>query len=192
MARAARQWWPIPACLAGGVVAQELLLASRFDVGGHAAEHLGSASAPFLAAALLAILFWATPAALRQIDIVVAAGAWFAGSLLVLAGNLRVINDLVEAGQAQTPTSAVPDIADHSLANSSVWYAVAAALILVGSLRWRRHIGNAAACGAAAAMIFPPWILPGAGVVVLTIARCLARNTPNAAAGGWRPPRRAA
>jgi hypothetical protein len=175
-ARVAREWWPVPAFIAGAVAAEVLLLTSRYQVGGHAAEHLGSASAPFLAAAMLAILFWVTPGARRQIDVILAAAAWFAANVVVMVGNVRVVDDLVDAGHGHTPTNAVPDIADHSLANSSIWYAVAAALVLVASTRWRRHVGNIAAVGAGAAMIFPPWIIPGAGVLVLTIVRCVARG----------------
>jgi hypothetical protein len=175
-ARVASEWWPVPAFIAGAVAAQVLLLTSRYQVGGHAAEHLGSASAPFLAAAMLAILFWVTPGARRQIDVILAAAAWFAANVVVMVGNVRVVDDLVDAGHGHTPTNAVPDIADHSLANSSIWYAVAAALVLVGSTRWRRHVGNIAAVGAGAAMFFPPWIIPGAGVLVLTIVRCVARG----------------
>lgn len=174
LTRAARQWWPVPTCIAAAVVAQRVLLTSRHHVGGHAAEHLGSASAPYMAAAVLAILFWATPGARRQIDVIAAAAAWFGMTLLVMVGNLRVIDDLVDAGYGFTPTSAVPDIADHGLANSSIWWAVAAGLVLVATFRWRKHIGNVATIGTAAAMIFPPWIIPGAGVVVLTIVRCVA------------------
>ena len=175
-ARAVRRWWPVPAFVAGAVLAQQVVLTSRYDVGGHAAEHLGSASAPFMAAAVLALLFWATPSARRQLDLVLAAVTWFATTLLVLAGNLRVVDDLIGAGYSHTPTGAVPDIADHALANSSVGYAVVAALMLVASFRWRRHIGNVATGGAIMAMVFPPWIIPGAGVVVLTIIRCVANS----------------
>ena len=166
----------MPAFVAGAVLAQQVVLTSRYDVGGHAAEHLGSASAPFMAAAVLALLFWATPSARRQLDVVLAAVTWFATTLLVLAGNLRVVDDLISAGYSHTPTGAVPDIADHALANSSVGYAVVAALMLVASFRWRRHIGNVATGGAIMAMVFPPWIIPGAGVVVLTIIRCVANS----------------
>ncbi len=176
LARVAREWWPVPIFIAGAVVAQVWLLTSRYQVGGHAAEHLGSASAPFLAAAMLAILFWATPSARRQADVILAAAAWFAANMAVMLGNVRVVDDLVEAGHGHTPTGAVPDIADHSLANSSIWFAVAAAVVLVASCRWRRHVGNIAAVGAGAAMFFPPWIIPGAGVVVLTVVRCVARG----------------
>ena len=42
--------------MALAVVAQQVLLSSRYHVGGHAGEHLGSASAPFMAAAVLAVL----------------------------------------------------------------------------------------------------------------------------------------
>ena len=57
----------------------------------------------------------------------------------------------------------------------------AAALIVVALFRWRGHIGNVATAGAVVAMIFPPWIIPGAGVVVLTIIRCVARGKDSAA-----------
>jgi hypothetical protein len=178
-------WWLVPTLIAIGLVAQ-IRFVSRYDVGGHAAEHLASASVPFMAAATLGILFWATPRALRQIDVVLAAAAWFAMTVVVMIGNLRVVDDLVDAGYGFTPTSTVPDVADHSLANSSIWWAVVAALVLVAAFRWRHHIGDAATVGACVAMIFPPWMIPGAGVLVLTVVRCVAhgrarrdRSTPN-------------
>jgi hypothetical protein len=180
-----RGWWPVPAFIATGLVAQKVLLGSRYDVGGHAAEHLGGATAPFMAAAVIALLFWATPRARRQLDLLVAAGVWFAMTLLVMFGNLRVIDDLVAAGYAHTPTSSVPDVADHSLANSSVWYAVAAALVVVAAWRRRRHIGDRATLGAVVAtVIVPPWIIPGAGVIVLAIVRLVHRGRAAAVAPG--------
>ncbi len=168
-------WWPVPVFIAVGLVAQARF-ASGYDVGGHAAEHLGSASAPFMAAAVIGIMFWATPRALREVDVVLAASAWFASTVVVMIGNLRVVDDLVRAGYGFTPTSTVPDVADHSLADSSIWWAVAAALVLVASFRRRHHIGDVATVGACVAMIFPPWLIPGAGVIVLTIVRCVAQQ----------------
>ena len=173
--RVVRGWWPALFFVALAIVALQVVLSSRYDVGGHAGEHLGSASAPFMAAAVLAILFWVTPAAVRQAEIVLAAVVWFGTTLVVMIGNLRVIDDLVAAGYSRTPTSSVPDVANHTLANSSIWYALAAAIPLPLLFRRRRHIGNRATIGAVAAMIFPPWIIPGAGVVVLTVVRCVAR-----------------
>jgi hypothetical protein len=169
-----REWWPVPAFVAGALLAQRLLVSSRYDVGGHAAEHLAGATAPFMAAAVLSMLFWATPRPRHQIDLLVVAGVWFATTLLVMFGNLRVVDDLVAAGYSRTPTGSVPDVADHSLANSSVWYAEVAALLLVAA--WRRHIGNRATIGAVVAtVIIPPWIIPGAGVIVLAIV-CLVKR----------------
>ena len=173
--RRVHNWWPVPTLITIGLVAQTRFV-SRYDVGGHAAEHLASASVPFMAAATIGILFWATPRALRQLDVVLAAAAWFTMTVVVMIGNLRVVDDLVEAGYGFTPTSTVPDVADHSLANSSIWWAVAVALVLVAAFRWRHHIGDAATAGACVAMIFPPWIIPGAGVLVLTVVRCVAHR----------------
>lgn len=167
-----RVLWPVPVLIAAALIAQQLLVTSRYDVGGHAAEHLTGASAPFMAAAILCILFWTTPLARRQANLLVIGGVWFATTLLVMVGNLRVVDDLVAAGFSHTPTDSVPDIADHSLANSSVWYAAVAALVLVVAWRRGRHIGNRATIGAVAVtVVIPPWIIPGAGVIVLAIVR---------------------
>ncbi|HEY7626851.1 MAG TPA: hypothetical protein VH761_07280 [Ilumatobacteraceae bacterium] len=157
-------------------MAQQLLLMSRYDVGGHAAEHLGGASAPFMAAAVVALLLWTTPQVRLDAGVFAALAAWFGACVAVMLGNLRVVDDLIAAGYAHTPTSSIPDVADHSLANSSIWYAVVAALAVVAMFRWRRQIGNRATIGAVVAtVIVPPWIIPGAGVIVLAIIRCVAR-----------------
>lgn len=172
LVRIVRRGWPAAAFVAGSLLGQQLLLKSRYDVGGHAAEHLNSATAPFMAAAVLAIAFWATPAARRQRELVITAVAWFIATLFVMAGNLRVVNDLVDAGHGRTPTGSVPDIAEHSLANSSPWYAAGIALIIVLTWQRRRHISNRATIAAVViSLIVPPWISPGAGVVVLAIIR---------------------
>ena len=171
-----RNWWPVPAFVASALLAQRLLLTSRYDVGGHAAEHLAGATAPFMAAALLSIIFWATPSARRQVDLMVVGAAWLAATVLVMLGNLRVIDGLVAAGYSFTPTDSVPDVADHSLANSSVWYAEVAALAFVAAWRRRRHIGNRATLGAVViTVVIPPWIIPGAGVIVVAIVRLVRR-----------------
>ena len=172
-----RDWWPIPAFIAGALLAQQLLLTSRYDVGGHAAEHLAGATAPFMAAALLSVLFSASPAARRHVDLIAVGAVWLATTVLVMLGNLRVVDDLVTAGHSRTPTGSLPDVADHSLANSSVWYAEAAALVLVAAWRRRRHIGNRATLGAVVStVVIPPWIIPGAGVIVLAIVRLVQRH----------------
>jgi hypothetical protein len=69
-----RRWWPVPVLLATSLVVQKALFESRFDVSGHAAEHLSSATAAFPAFALVAILLYVTPPARRQPLVLVTSG----------------------------------------------------------------------------------------------------------------------
>jgi len=162
--------------LAASLTVQKLVFESRYDVSGHAAEHLSSAAAPFAAAAVVVILLWATPTALRQADVLIACLAWLAATVLVLVGNVRVVDDLVDAGLRHAPTEGLPDVADHGLANLAPWLAVVAAIALAGVL-WRRgHVSPRVAVGAGLlSVVFPPWIIPGAGAAVLVVARCIAK-----------------
>ena len=43
-ALAIRRWWPVPVILASSLTVQKLLFESRYDVSGHAAGHLDSAT----------------------------------------------------------------------------------------------------------------------------------------------------
>ena len=166
----------MPVILGVAVLAQKVLLESRYDVAGHAAGHLASAGAPFFAAAMVGILLWATPSARRQAEVLAGAVVWLAATVVVLIGNVRVVDDLVAAGVGRVGTDEVPDVADHDLANLATWIVVVAALALTGAVWGRRHVSNRVA-GAATVLnvLFPPWIIPGAGVVVLVVARCVAR-----------------
>ena len=177
------------------VIAQKALLESRYDVAGHAGGHLASAGAPFFAAAMIGILLWATPSARRHAEVLAGAVVWLAATVVVLIGNVRVVDDLVAAGVGKVGTDDVPDVADHDLANLAPWLAVVAAIALTGALWGRRHVSNRVA-GAAIVLnvFFPPWIIPGAGVVVLVVARCVSRvKHPEAlwqTSGRDRPPLR--
>lgn len=174
-----RRWWPVPVLLAIALVVQKAFFESRYDVSGHAAEHLSSASVAFLAFALVAILLYVTPRGRRQPLVLVTSAAWLVSTVLVLVGNVRVVDALVRAGMGDTPTSQLveDDTLDsaHELANLAPWLGVLTALALTGVL-WRyRHVSGRVAIGATVlSLIFPPWIFPGAGVLVLTIARCIA------------------
>jgi hypothetical protein len=174
-----RRWWPVPVLLAGSSLLQKLFFESRYDVSGHAAEHLSSATAPFAACAVVAILLFVTPRARRQALVLITAGAWLVVNVLVLVGNVRVVDALVGAGMGHTPTSQLVASAKidsaHDLANLAPWLGVVAALALTGAF-WRyRHVsGRVAIAAAVVDVLFPPWIIPGAGVVVLTVARCIA------------------
>jgi hypothetical protein len=189
-----RRWWPVAVLLAISLVVQKAFFESRYDVSGHAGEHLSSATVAFPAFALVAILLVVTPCARRQPIVLVTSAIWLVSTVLVLVGNVRVVDALVRAGMADTPTSQLVEDATidsaHDLANLAPWLGVLAALALTGAL-WRyRHITGRVAIGAAIlSVIFPPWIVPGAGVLVVTIARCLAFHR---AARTDRPPSRVA
>ena len=173
-----RRWWPVVVLPAISLVIQNALFESRYDVAGHAAEHLSSASAPFFGFAVVLVLLYVTPPARRQVPVVVASGAWLGATVLVLIGNVRVVDALLRAGQGRTPTDALTEDgaveSAHDLANVAPFLGVAAALLLVGVLFLYRHIGVRLAIGAGAlSVLFPPWIIPGAGVLVVTVARCV-------------------
>lgn len=171
----ARRWWPVPVVIAGSVVAQKVLFESPYDVSGHAAGHLSSATAPFGAFVFVAILLWTTPTGRRQPDVIVAYLAWLAATVLVLIGNVRVVEALVDAGLGSAPTPGLPDVADHGLANLAPWLAVIAAVAMAGVFWRRSHVRRKVAIGSGLlSVVFPPWIIPGAGVLVLVVARCIA------------------
>lgn len=178
----ARRWWPVPALMALSFAAQKALFESRYDVSGHAAEHLSSATAPFAAAVLIGTLLFLTPQTIRPIRqpiVFIAMASWLASTVLVLVGNVRVVDALIQAGMAHTPTSQLIERGSvdsaHSLANLAPWFGVLAALALTVAFWHYEHVSRRVAIGAGVLnVIFPPWIIPGAGVFVLTIARGVA------------------
>lgn len=158
---------------------QKVLFESRYDVSGHAGEHLSSASVAFPAFAMVSIVLYVTPQARRQPLVLATSALWLVSAVLVLVGNVRVIDALVDAGMAHTPTSQLVGNAtidsSHDLANLAPWLGVVAALALTGALWRQRHISGRVAVGAAVlSVIVPPWIIPGAGVIVITVACCIA------------------
>jgi hypothetical protein len=176
-----RHWWPVPALLATAIVTQQIYLHDRYDVSGHAAEHLNSATVMFPAFALIAILLFVTPSARRQPLVLVACAVWLGSTVLVFIGNIRVVDTLVRNGLADVSTSDLvmtDAIASaHDLADAAPWLGVVSALAVIGAL-WRlQHVSGRVATGATMlSVIFPPWIFPGLGVVVVTVARCIARH----------------
>ncbi|MEP7055890.1 MAG: hypothetical protein ABI912_11645 [Actinomycetota bacterium] len=176
-----RRWWPVVLFVAAALVVQKALFESRYDVSGHAAGHLMSASAPFAAFALLATLLFVTPRARRDLLVLGTGAAWFGCTVLVLIGNVRVVDALVDAGKAHVSTDdLVQDAAiesAHDLANLAPWLAVVAALALTAAVWRSRQVSRRVAVAAAVLnLIFPPWVFPGAGLVVLTVARCIAHQ----------------
>lgn len=174
-----RRWWPAAVALVAVLLVQAFAFTGRYDVGGHAAEHLGSATAPFAAAFLVFLLLFTTPPARRQVAVLAASAAWFGATVLVLVGNVRVVDALIDAGHRHTPTDALVEtgtIEDaHDLANLAPWLGVLAALGIVLAVFVYGHISRRVAIWSGVlCVVFPPWIIPGAGVGVVVVARAVA------------------
>ena len=87
-----RTWWPVAAFLVPVLVVQAVW-SSRYDVAGHAADHLQSATPVFPMAFLSAVLLWALPGrGRRDLLLWLLLAAAIASCLVVLAGNVRVID----------------------------------------------------------------------------------------------------
>jgi hypothetical protein len=182
-----RRWWPVPILLVAAILVQKTFVENRYDVSGHAAEHLQSATAVFPAVVIIAILLYATPSARRQPVVLLTCAMWLLSTVLVFVGNLRVVDTLVDAGLADVSTSQLVMTealeSAHDLANLAPWLGVVSALAVTGALWWYRHISARVAAGAAVlSLVFPPWIIPGAGMLVVTIARCIAFQSAASAA----------
>jgi hypothetical protein len=176
-----RNWWPVAAFLVPVLVVQTVWSA-RYDVAGHAADHLQSATPVFPMAFLFAVLLWALPGRGRR-DLLLwllVAGA-IVSCLVVLAGNVRVIDAIGGATWSDAQASQLGPTrpgfeSGHDLAELGAWGAVLATMLAAGLL-WRRRLVSAkvAAAAAVVSLVFPYFIAPGAGVVVLAVSVAVAR-----------------
>ena len=175
----ARRWWPIPVAVALSLLVQTVVYTSRYDVSGHAAEHLSSGSFVFLATVVAGVLLWTTPSARRSPLVLVGLVTWLGAGVAIAIGNVRVVDALIDAGEATTPTeslvesSAVSD--SHWLANTAPLVAVAGAFaVLLGMYLVRAASARLAGVAAVLNVLVPYWIVPGFGVVLVAIARVIA------------------
>jgi hypothetical protein len=183
-----RGWWPVAAFLVPVLVAQTLW-SGRYEVAGHAADHLQSATPVFPMIFLSAVLLWALPGRGRRDRLLwLLLAAAIASCLVVLVGNVRVIEAIHGAtwtdAQASQLGPARPGFeSGHDLAQLGAWGAVLAT-ILVAGLLWRRRLVSAKVAGAAAvvSLLVPSFIAPGAGMVVLAVSAAVA-HTHKATAG---------
>jgi len=177
-----RRWWPVAAFLVPVLVAQTVW-SSQYDVAGHAADHLQSATPVFPMAFLSAVLLWALPNRGRRDPLLwLLVAAAIACCLVVLAGNVRVIDAIGGANWNDAQASQLGPTrpgfeSGHDLAERGAWGAVLATMLVAGLL-WLRGLVSARVAVAAAvvSLVFPYFIAPGAGVVVLAVSVALARS----------------
>ena len=177
--RIGRVLWPVPVFLAVVLTAQSIWI-GRYNVEGHAAGHLGSATTIFAGTFMIAVIVWAIPAGRRR-DLLTGACAvlLLAGQLLVLFGNVQVVDAIAGNNwtdeQADALGASAPGFeAGHSLAGRGAWLAVGASILLAVVLARRRVVSSRVAIGAAAvSVVVPYFIAPGAGIVVLAVSLCV-------------------
>src|SRR5687768_2895790 len=123
----ARRWWPLPLAVLLSLLVQSAAYTGRYDVRGHAAEHVASGSFVFLATVVAGVLLWTTPAARRSPVVLAGLAVWLGAGAAIAVGNARVVDALVASGQARTPTGSLlesPAVSDaHWLANTAPFVA---------------------------------------------------------------------
>ena len=175
-----RSWWPVAALLVPVLVAQALW-SGRYEVAGHAADHLQSATRVFPMIFLSAVLLWALPSRGRRDRLLwLLLAAAIASCLVVLVGNVRVIEAIdgatwTDAQANQLGPSRPGFESGHDLAQLGAWGAVLATMLTAGLL-WQRWLVSAkvAAVATLVSLVVPSFIAPGAGIVVLAVSAALA------------------
>jgi hypothetical protein len=177
-----RTWWPVAAFLLPVLVVQTVW-SVRYDVAGHAADHLQSATPVFPMVFLSAVLLWALPGRGRRDPLLwLLLAAAIASCLVVMVGNVRVIDAIGGATWNDTQASQLGPTrpgfeSGHDLAELGAWGAVLATMLVAGLLWLRRLVSAKVAVAAAAvSLVFPHFIAPGAGMVVLAVAAALAHS----------------
>jgi hypothetical protein len=177
-----RTWWPVAAFLVPVLVVQTVW-SSRYDVAGHAADHLQSATPVFPMVFLSAVLLWALPGRGRRDPLLwLLAVAAIASCVVVMVGNVRVIDAIGGATWNDTQASQLGPTrpgfeSGHDLAELGAWGAVLATMLAAGLLWLRRLVSAKVAVAAAVvSLVFPHFIAPGAGMVVLAVSAAVARS----------------
>lgn len=181
MGRVVARWWPIAAFIAISIVVQ-VGFTSRYAPLGHAADHLQSATAIFPGLVLVAVLFWSTPSIRTKPEVVLLAIVWLGGLLGVAVGNVQVVDAMTGLDWTNDEASRLGGAlsgfdAGHELSAMASYVAWVAGAGLAVTLAIRRLVGWPVAAGSLVmTLICPPWIIPGAGVLVLVVALCVARH----------------
>lgn len=171
--RSLRRFWPVIAMLVA-IIAVQAVWASRYAASGHAADHLSSATAVFGITFLIGVIVWGVGADHRRgLVLWLLAALTVLGALGVAAGNVSVVDAIgteswsYEEADALGPSR--PGFTDgHDLAQRAAWGTVVATVLLAGWLGFRRVVSPwVAGAAVVASVVFPSWVLPGAGLLVL-------------------------
>ncbi|MFN2489247.1 MAG: hypothetical protein ABR529_05860 [Actinomycetota bacterium] len=160
------------------VVANLTLDAFVDPKGEHARGHFGSAQSALPHLGVLAVMFWALPRRRAWVRglLGIAALVVLVGCGITLAGNLKVIDAASAQGWTEAEAEAVeetlPGVQEgHDQTSSGMWTVVWGAVAFAAILMATKALGLAAGISSIVlSVIFPPWIAPGFGLVVVAIA----------------------
>jgi hypothetical protein len=146
--------------------------------GEHARGHFGSAQSTLGPPGLLALMFWALPRRAAWVLglLGMAALVILVGCGITLAGNLKVIDVASAQGWTEAEAEAVeetlPSVREgHDQASTGMWMVVGGAVAFAAILMATKAVGRGAGISSIVlSVIFPPWIAPGLGLVVVAIA----------------------
>ena len=119
----------------------------------------------------------------RRVELWLLAAATIAAALFDTIGNVRVVDAIGSSNwtddQAGSLGPSRPGFTSgHDLAQMAMYAVVGAVLVLTPWLWWRGAIGKRVAITAIAVnIVIPPWIIPGAGLIVLVGVAIRAKAT---------------
>ena len=175
---ALRRWWPVLVIVGIAVAAMAVMRAMYDGALGHASEHLGSAVLAPVMLAVFAIVVWAIPGAWRRPEV------WIGGALLlygvvgVIGGNIEVVDALdgtnYDYEQAAAFGPSRPGFeSGHDASESAMWIAVLGAVVVAAGSLARRDVSFlVGGIALVLTVFFPPWVLPGFGLIILAVAAC--------------------
>jgi hypothetical protein len=180
-----RNWWPIVLSLAVVIAAQAIIQSSVVANGAHASDHVQSATAPYSTFFLVTVIMWAAPDARRRVDVWVVVGLLAVASLVVMLGNLQVVNaiagDSWNDAQANALGPARPGFeSGHSMVALGEMAMAATLVLLIVVLRVHEIIRSGPAIGATGLTLLA-LALPGLGpiaalaLLVLAVDVCAQR-----------------
>jgi len=146
--------------------------------GEHARGHFASAGSALPQLGILAVMFWALPRRSTWVRglLGIAALVILVGCGITLAGNIKVIDVASAQGwteaQAEALEETLPGVREgHDQASTGMWMVVGGAAAFAAILTATKAVGLGAGISSIVlSVIFPPWIAPGFGLVVVAIA----------------------